>query len=104
MLAEVALSAGDGEGYDDPVAHLELFDAGTDLDDLAHELVSQDVALLHRRDVAVQQVQVRAADGGRRDPDDGVLRVQQFRVGYAVDPHVVATVPNERPHYARPDV
>ena len=42
-------------------------DAAADLDDLAHELVAEDVALLHRRDVAVVQVQVGAADRGRRD-------------------------------------
>jgi hypothetical protein len=38
------------------------------LDDLAHELVAEDVAALHRRDEAVVEVQVRAADRRAGDP------------------------------------
>jgi hypothetical protein len=45
----------------------EVLDAAAGLDDLAHELVAEDVALLHRRDVAVVEVQVRAADRRRGD-------------------------------------
>ena len=39
--------------------------ASPDLDDFAHELVAEDVALLHRRHEAVVEVQVRAADRRR---------------------------------------
>src|SRR5215212_6548979 len=51
-------AAGDREGDDDAVADAQprCVDAGADLHDLAHELVAQHVALLHRRHVAVEQV------------------------------------------------
>jgi len=56
--------ARDGEWDDDAVAHRQrrAVDPGAHLDDLAHELVAEDVAVLHRRHVAVDQMQVRAAD------------------------------------------
>ena len=50
-----------------------------DLDHFAHELVAEDVAALHRRDVAVVQVQIRAADCSARDLHDGVARVEDLR-------------------------
>jgi hypothetical protein len=55
-------------------------DAGADLDDLAHELVAQNVAGLHRRHVTVEQVEVGPADGRRRDLHDGVAAVEDRRV------------------------
>ena len=42
-----------------------LLTVAADLDDLAHELVAEDVAALHGRDEAVVEVQVGAADRGR---------------------------------------
>ena len=56
--ALLALAADDGEGDHHPVADLQLLVVVPDLDDLAHELVAEDVALAHGRDVAVVQVQV----------------------------------------------
>ena len=44
-LAAAAVAAGDRERHDDAVADLEVLDAAADLDDLAHELVAEDVAL-----------------------------------------------------------
>ena len=64
LLAEAAVAAGDGERHDDAVADLQVLDRRPDLDDLAHELVAEDVALLHRRDEAVVEVQIGAADRG----------------------------------------
>jgi len=56
--------ARDGEWDDDAVAHRQrrAVDPGAHLDNLAHELVAEDVAVLHRRHVAVDQMQVRAAN------------------------------------------
>jgi hypothetical protein len=64
--ARGARPAGDRERDHDPVADPELagVHAVADLDDLTHELVTHHVALLHRRHVAVDQVQVRPADRG----------------------------------------
>ena len=75
-----------------------------DLDDLAHELVAEDVALLHRRDEAVVEVQVGAADRRRGDLHDGVAPVQDLRVGHLLDPHVLSCRTNSslslRPPYS----
>src|SRR5947199_23750 len=50
-LALVAFAADDRERNDDPVTFPEVaVHAGADLDDLAHHLVSHDVAGQHRRD------------------------------------------------------
>ena len=65
-------AAGDREGHDDAVADLQVRHRRPDLDDLAHELVAEDVALLHRRDEAVVEVQIGAADRGRGDLHDRV--------------------------------
>ena len=56
--AEEAVAAGDGERHDHAVADLQVRHRLADLDHLAHELVAEDVALLHRRDEAVVEVQV----------------------------------------------
>ena len=71
---------------------------GADLDDLAHELVAEHVALAHRRDEAVVEVQVRPADRGGRDPHDRVARVQDVRVGHLVYLDVMLVVPAVRSH------
>src|SRR4051794_7514930 len=81
VLARVAVAARDRERHDDAVADLEVRDGLALFDDLAHELVTEDVAALHRRDVAVEKVEVRAADRGRGDADDRVAVVQDRRVG-----------------------
>src|SRR5919202_1139274 len=93
--AGAAGAARDRERDDDPVPDPQLrrVDVGPDLDDLAHEIVAHDVAVLHRRDVPVQQVQVRPADGGRGDPDDRVAPVEDPRVGDVADLDLVAPCP-----------
>src|SRR6185369_6091606 len=101
-LAEEAAAAGDGEGDDHAVAEREVLDLAAELDDLAHELVAQDVPLLHGGDVAVVEVEVRAADRGRGDADDGVAPVQDRRVGDVFYPDVVFTVPTECFHDRSP--
>ena len=71
-----------------------------DLDDLAHELMAEDVAALHRRDEAVEQVQVGAADGGEGDLDDRVARIQDLRIRNPLDAHVVRAIPAQSFHTA----
>src|ERR671927_538511 len=68
------------------------------LDDLAHELVPEDVALLHRRDVAVVEVQVRPADRRRGDLHDRVAVVEDLRIRDVLDLDGVASGPNVRAH------
>ena len=47
---------------------LRFAHARPDFDDLAHELVAEHVARAHRRDVAAEQVQVRAAHRAQPAP------------------------------------
>ena len=71
-------------------ACFQVLDALACLDHLAHELVAEDVALLHGRHVAVVQVEVGAADRGRADLHDRVAVVQDLGVGDLLDLHRVA--------------
>nr|WP_203551461.1 hypothetical protein [Actinospica acidiphila] len=72
-----AAAAADERGDDDPVAHLVPAHRRPGLDDLADELVSDDVAGPHGRDVPADEVQVGAAGGARDEPHDDVLVVAQ---------------------------
>src|SRR3954451_8139958 len=98
VLTRPAVAARDRERHDDAVADGEVADALADLDDLAHELVPEDVAALHGRDVAVVEMQVRAADRRRGDADDRVAVVEDLGVGDVLDLHGVAARPDRGPH------
>ena len=56
-------------------------DAGADRDHGADGFVAEDAAVGHRGHVALEDVQVGAADGGRVDPHDRVGVVDDHRVG-----------------------
>ena len=74
---------------------LQLRDGAADLDDLAHRLVAEDVARLHRRQVAVEEVQVRAADAVEVILMITSVGVLDLRVGDGVDADVALAVPAE---------
>lgn len=95
LLAEPALAAADREGHDDPVADPEIGDLRAELDDLAHVLMAEDVAALHRRLIAVEKMQIRATDGAGGDPDHGIAGVLDRRIGDGVDANVALPVPAE---------
>src|SRR5206468_170235 len=97
-LAEETVATRDRERDDDAVAAFEFLIARSDFDHFAHELVPQDVSRLHRGNVAVEQVEIRAADRGRRDAHDRVTRVQDLRIGDALDADIVLAMPNQRFH------
>src|SRR6185436_16181074 len=65
----------------------------------AHELMTEDVAFHHRRNVAVVQMQVGTADRGRSYFDDGVARVENLRFRHILHAHVVFAVPAKRLHW-----
>src|SRR5262249_54444413 len=98
LLAEVTPAAGDRERHYHAVTDLQLRVLLPDLDDFAHELVAEDVARLHGRDVAVVQMEVGTGHGGRPDPYDRVARVQDLRIGNSLDPDVVGRVPDKCLH------
>jgi hypothetical protein len=98
VLAEPAAPARDAEGHDDLVADGEVLHVGAQLHHLAHELVAEDVALLHGGDEAVVEMEVRAADRRRGDLQDRVPGVEDFRVRDVFDRDLVHAVPADRFH------
>ena len=101
IIAELALAtfaAIDVEGNDDPVALPELGMSRPGLDHLAHKLVPEDVAALHRRHQAIHQMKVRTADCATRHLDDDISAVLDFRVGDIIAANIVGAVPAERLH------
>ena len=97
-LAEPALPAADREGHDHPVADFEIRDLRTKLDDLAHVFMAEDVAAFHRRLVAIEEMQVGAADRAGGDLDHRVTRVLDFRIRDGVDADVTLPVPAKCTH------
>ena len=71
--------------------------APTSVDD-ADALVPENPARRHTRHVALQDVQVGAADGGGGDPDDGVGRVLDRRAGLLFPGALARTVIDQRLH------
>jgi hypothetical protein len=94
LAAEETAAARDRERHDDAVADFQLLVVLADFDDFAHELVAEDVSRLHRRNVAIEQVQIRSADRRGGDLDDGVSAVEDRRIGDAFYPDVVGRVPD----------
>jgi hypothetical protein len=56
FLTEETIAAGDRKGSHYAVAGAQVFDFAADFNDFAHELVAEDIALFHRRNVAVVQM------------------------------------------------
>jgi hypothetical protein len=83
------IAARDGERHNDAVAFLDVLYGAARLDDFAHKFVAENIARLHRRNVAVVKMQIGAADARRSNLDNGVARINYFRVGYVFNPHIV---------------
>src|SRR4051812_10966712 len=96
--ALLALAAGDGERHDHAIAGLELAITRTHLDHLAHEFVADDVARLHAHHEAVVEVEVGAANGAARHPDDRIARLLDDRIGHRIAADVVLAMPAEGLH------
>src|SRR5690606_33960677 len=94
-LALVALTANDGERHHHPVPHLQPLDLGADFHDLAHELMSHDIAVLHARHETVEQMQIRAADGTGSHFDNSVPLVCNDRVRNSVIADILLAVPTQ---------
>src|SRR5690606_26488950 len=104
MLVEQAmeaLPAGDDEWHHHPVADPDPLHLRAGRLHHAHELVAEDVATLHARDLAAVDVQVRAADGRGGDPQDDVVSGHQRRIGHRFNPHVAGAVIGECLHGVR---
>jgi hypothetical protein len=72
VLAEKAFAAGNRKGHHDAIADLQLAVVLADLDHCSHRFMAKHVAGLHARHDAVEQVQIRPADGARGYLDDRI--------------------------------
>src|SRR5690606_5271548 len=90
--------ARDGERDDDAVADGEVRDLLAHLEDLANELVTEDVARPHRRDVPVVEVEIRAADRGPPHAHHGVPRVEDPGLGDVLHVHLLGAPPDDGLH------
>ena len=80
LLAEAAVTARLDAGDDHVVADRELGHRAAHLGDHADTLVAEDPAGRDRRHVALEDVQVGAADRRRVDPHDDVRRILDLRI------------------------
>jgi hypothetical protein len=103
LAAEAASSTGRDARDQHPVARLEVPYGGPDLDvDGPDGLMAEDPAGGHLGEVALEDVQVAAADGRGVNRDDGIGGVDQCGVGYFVPALLVGTVVDERFHGMAP--
>src|SRR5690606_4226668 len=77
----------------DAVADFQSLVFRAHLYNLAHEFMAHDVAGFHARHEAVIEMQVGAADGAARHPDDRIPRMLDFRIGDLVAADVLLAVP-----------
>src|SRR2546423_6766852 len=87
-ITRSAVSARDGEGDHNTVTHVEVLHLSPDVDDLAHEFVTEYVAFLHRWYQPVVQMEIRAADCSRSDFYDCVTLVEDLGIRDLLDAHV----------------
>lgn len=99
--AVVAASAGGDARDEDPVAAVHGAHVGAGLDDFADRLVAQHGSGAYLGDVAFEDVQVGAADGGRVDTHDDVGGLLDARVGDLVPGRLAGAVEHECLHGER---
>ena len=92
------VAARDRERHHDAIATLQILHFAPDFHHLAHELMAEDVAALHRGNETVVEVQVRAADRGGRDLHDRVALVEDLRVGNGLHSKVAFSHPTIGSH------
>lgn len=100
-LAEKAIATGNHERNHHTVAALHGGDGRAGFFDDAHELMAEDIAVLHGRDLAPVQVQVRATDRGGGDPQNDVVGLFNDRIGHGIHLHLVCALVSHRSHALR---
>lgn len=98
FATESAGAARGDAGNQDVVAGTHLAHGGTHFLDSAHRLVAQDAARFHLRYVALEDVQVGAADGHRVNADDDVRVRFQIWVWHLVPAALAGAVVDECVH------
>src|SRR5690606_1688828 len=99
-VAVAARAAGADARNDDPVADVDVRDGGAHLGHRADALVAQNAARGDRRDVALEDVQIGAADRGRVHPHEGVRGLEDLRIGDRIPRLLARAVIHQRFHVA----
>src|SRR5580700_1618248 len=98
FAAEPAGPAGADAGDQHAVTARQRLYAGAGLDDGPNGLVAEDPALADRGDIALENVQVGTADGGRVDPHDDIVIAGDLWVRYLFPGLLAGTVVNDGSH------
>jgi hypothetical protein len=93
VLAIPAGSADDERGNDDAVASLHFLDFWTNLHDLTHELMTDNVSVAHRWEIAIDEVEVRAACCRHCDLQDGIMWIHDFRIRHRLYTKIIDPIP-----------
>src|SRR5215469_3416604 len=93
FFAEETFAARNRERDNYPITHFSIFHVGTGFNNFPHEFMAHDVAFFHGWNVTVIEMQVGAADSGRRNLYDGVATIEDLRVRHALDPYILFAVP-----------
>src|SRR5689334_2105105 len=98
VLTAPALTACNRERHDHTIPDFDLFYFLADFHHLAHELVAEDVTVLHRRHESVEEMQIGSTDCRRRDTYDGVTVVENLWIGHVFDFDVFRALPAVSSH------
>jgi len=101
-LAVKAAAAGDVEGHDDAIALAQRGHAAAGLLHHAGEFVPERASDARIRDVAVQEMEVGAADGGSRHLEDDVVGMLDPGIGLAGDLDLVRSLIAQCAHLGFP--
>ena len=93
-----AFAASGDAGDQDPVTHFEGRDGRSDLVDDADALMTENAPRLATRHVALEDMQVRSANGGFDNLDDCVSRCRDFRFWLCLQSLFVGSQIDERFH------
>jgi hypothetical protein len=80
FLAKPTVSAADSERNNDSITLLQVSNFGADLLDDPHRFVAQNIAFLHRRHEAIEEMEIRSANGSGRNANDHVSRILNRRI------------------------
>lgn len=97
-----AFTARDDEWNDDTVTTRQASHVSAHPFNDAHRFVAEDVTFFHSGLKAIQQMKIRAADGGRRHTNDHICWSLQHGIGNGVHPNVIDVVSDQGPHRLLP--
>src|SRR6185295_12729988 len=87
FLAEETVATRDRKRHDDAIADLQIRHFAANFHDLTHELMTENIATLHRGNETVVKVQVGTTDRRRADLHDRVALVEDLWIRNLLNAH-----------------